>query len=189
MEKKTTATTIAGILILVLIICVGATLSAFKVQKQKVEVKSISIVSADGILVTDKKGREIEELDVKSSSVGVRPATGDEDSVTGVPSTINDAVGTEGAYAVCFVKSDKDWCVKLSSCTLSSGESENLGNVRIAVLDETSESVKGSDIGLCLATSSSIKSDKLTIVVWLDADTTKSIASADIKIGLEVAYI
>ena len=38
MEKKTIATTISGILILVFIIITGATLSAFKVQKEKVEV-------------------------------------------------------------------------------------------------------------------------------------------------------
>lgn len=189
MEKKTIATTIAGVLILVLIISLGATLSAFKVQKQKVEVKSISVVSGDEISVTNKKGKKIEELEIKSSKVGVRPATGDEDKNTGIPSTINDAIGTEGAYAEFFVKSDKNWCVKLLYCSLSSGESENLENVRIAVMDEKSSGVKGSDIGAILTTNENIKDSKVVVVVWLDADTTKSIASADIKIGLEVAYI
>ena len=59
MEKKTIATTISGILILALIISIGATLSAFKVSKEKVEVKSIVVKADTGISITDKDGKQL----------------------------------------------------------------------------------------------------------------------------------
>lgn len=189
MEKKTIATTVAGLLILALIICVGATLSAFKVQKEKVEVKAIAITTSDGISVKNKKGEDITELKVISSGLGVRPATGEEDNTTQVPSTINDNIGSEGAYAVCYINSDSEWCIRLSSCTLTAGEEENLDNIRIAVLDKKSEAIKGSEAGKCLTKGEPTKNKEVTVVVWLDADAKKSIASADIKIQLEVVNI
>ncbi len=188
MEKKTIATTISGILILVFIIITGATLSAFKVQKEKVEVKSIKIQAESGIFITDNNGNEIQELEIKSSAVGVRPATGEEDSVTHVPSTINDAVGTEGAYTTFNIKSDKDYKIVLLSCGLTKGSEENLDNVRIALLDDKSDSIKGSDIGKVLGDGKATTKEEITIAVWLDADTKKSIASADIHIVLAVIY-
>ena len=71
MEKKTIATTISGILILALIISIGATLSAFKVSKEKVEVKSIVVKADTGISITDKDGKQLESLKINSSSIGV----------------------------------------------------------------------------------------------------------------------
>lgn len=189
MEKKTIATTITGILILVLIICVGATLSAFKVQKEKVEVKSIEIFAKDNTSVTNESGESITELKVISSGLGVRPATGEEDNTTQVPSTINDNIGSEGAYATCFINTTTNWCIKLVSCSLTAGEDENLDNIRIAVLDKKSKAIKGSEVGACLTKRESVQNLEVTIVVWLDADAKKSIASADIKIQLEVVNI
>lgn len=188
MEKKTIATTISGLLILIFIIVIGATLSAFKVQKQKVEVKSIKVEAESGILITDKKGKEIVDLEIKSSDVGIRPATGEEDCTTHVPSTINDSVGTEGAYACFKVVSENDFQIILVSCTLSAGHEENIDNIRIASLDDKSECVKGSELGKVVGDGEATDGDEIIIAVWLDADTTKTIASGDIDIVLGVVY-
>lgn len=188
MEKKTIATTISGILILVFIIIIGATLSAFKVEKQKVEVKSLKVEAQPGIIITDKEGIEISELEVKSSAVGIRPATGKEDSETHVPSTINDSVGTEGAYACFKVKSDKDWKIVLVSCEVTAGHKDNIDNIRIASLDDENMSIKGSDVGAVLGDGEAGNDDEVIVAIWLDADTKKSIASGDIHIVLGVVY-
>lgn len=188
MDKKTIATSISGIFVLIFIIAIGATLSAFKVQKEKVEVKSIVVEAEQGIEVADKDGKEITELQIKSSGVGVRPATGEEDNHTQVPSTINDNIGTEGAYAYFYLTAGRDCEIKLLSCSLTAGEKENLDNVRIAILDDKSEAVKGTQAGKVLAEVPQCEKKKITVAVWLDADTRKSIASADINIVLSVAY-
>ena len=188
MEKKTIATTISGILILALIISIGATLSAFKVSKEKVEVKSIVVKADTGISITDKDGKQLESLKINSSSIGVRPATGEEDNKTQVPSTINDNIGTEGAYALFYISTDRPWCIVLNSCSLTAGEDENLDNVRMALLDKKSEAVKGDEIGKTLGCGEGCQDKEITVAVWLDADAKKSIASADIHIELGVIY-
>ncbi len=188
MDKKNIATTISGLLILIFIVVIGTTLSAFKVDKLKVEVKSIKVEAENGIFVIDEKGNSISDLEVKSSKVGVRPATGEEDSSTHIPSTINDSVGTEGAYATFKIKSEKEYKMVLLDCKLTAGEEENLDNVRIAIMDKKSESVKGSELGAVLTVGVAPEPKETVIVVWLDADTTKSIASSDISIVLGIIY-
>ena len=188
MDKKNIATTISGLLVLIFIIVIGATLSAFKVEKLKVEVESIRVEAENGIFVMDEKGNAINELDVKSSKVGVRPATGKENSETHIPSTINDAVGTEGAYATFKIKSDNMFKIVLLDCQVTAGEEDNLQNIRIAIMDKKSESIKGNELGAVLTIDEAKEPKEMVVVVWLDADTTKSIASGDISIVLGIVY-
>lgn len=186
MEKKTIATSMFCVLILIFIVSIGATLSAFKVSKEKVEVKSITVEAGEGVLVADKDGNAITSLKVKSSKIGVRPATGEEDGDTGIPSTINDAVGTEGAYATFFVSSDEDFVIVLNGCTLTQGSEDNLDNVKIAVMDDSSKTVSGTDMGAVIISKSACKKKEMSIVVWLDADTTKTVAGADVLITIGI---
>lgn len=186
MDKKTVALTILCFLVLIFFMGVGSTLSAFSVSRKMVNVSAIKIVAEEGIQILDEEGKAVVELEVKSSSVGVRPATGEEDSETSIPTTVNDAVGTEGAYACFKVTSSSPWKILLSSCTVSVGERDNLENVRIGIMDETGEPHSGKDIGVVLASGEAVDSKSVVVVVWLDKDTTKSIAGADISLQLEV---
>lgn len=186
MNKKTVAIFVLIGLIIVFIISIGATFSAYKVAKDKVEVSSIKIISADGIRITDKDGVVISDLEVKSSEVGVRPATGEEDSATSIPTTVNDGVGTEGAYACFKLSSDSNWEIRLVSVDLSCGEEENLENVRVAIMEEENKPVSGKDVGFVLAKGEVVNEKEIVVVVWLDKDTTKSIKGAQISVEIEV---
>ena len=185
MEKKSVAVTIFSVLVVVFIISIGATLSAFKVEKEKVEVKGITLSASNGILIADEDGNEIFELEVKSSSIGVRPATGEEDCETCIPTTVNDAVGTEGAYSSFKLSASGNWEIVLKSCSLTAGEDENLKNVRVAIMEEKNEPVNGSSLGAVLARGGAVENKEMVVVVWLEKSTTKSIKSADIYIELE----
>ena len=185
MDKKTVATTILCFIILIFFLSVGATVSAFGVAPKKVEVKSISIVSSDGVIVKSQKDEVINELKVKSSSVGVRPATGEEDGSTSIPTTVNDQVGTEGAYGVFKLTANRDWKIILKSCKLTSGE-DNLENVKIAIMEDDAKAKSGKDLGSVLYQGEEATDKCMVVVVWLDKDTTKSIVGADILIELEI---
>lgn len=186
MQKKTTATTVLTILYLFFIVAIGATLSAFKISKEKVEVEKIIINAVEGITITNNKNVKVTELEVKSSAVGVRPATGEEDSETSIPTTVNDAVGTEGSYASFKLSSSADYLIKLKNCYLSNGDVENLENVRVAIMEEENDPVNGANIGAVLAKGNAVANKEMVVVVWLDKDTTKSIKGAKISIELEV---
>lgn len=93
MKNKDLGVAIGAILILFFIVIVGSSLSAFIIAKNKVEVHSILVTTTSSdIKVTDEKGKEISALKIKSSAIGVRPATGDESIETEIPTTINDSV-------------------------------------------------------------------------------------------------
>ena len=185
MEKKTVAITIFACLVLVFIVAIGATLSAFKVSKGKVEVESIIILASDGVKITNDKGEDVSNLEVKSASVGVRPATGEQDPETSIPTTVNNAVGTEGAYACFKVTSNIPYEIVLKSCTFENGYEENLRNVRLGIMGQKNEPIGGNDIGSVLVMGDSANDKETVVVVWLDSDTKKSIAGSKIKLELE----
>ena len=189
MDKKTVAVTVMTILIVVFLIAIGSTISAFKVSRERVVVSEIMIVYNDGVKVTNKDGESIGLLDVKSSAVGVRPATGDEDTETNIPTTVNDAVGTEGAYASFFLTCDTKWEIRLVSCSLTNGTEENLDNVRVAIMEEQNEPVCGEDVGSVLARGEQVNNKEYVIVVWLDQETTLSIKGSKISVVVEIVQI
>ena len=185
MEKKTVAITILLCLTLIFIVAIGATFSSFKVAKERVEVESISIYAADGITITNSDGEVVTNLEVKSAAVGVRPATGEQDPSTSIPTTVNDAVGTEGAYACFKITSSKPYVIRLKSCTFENGYEENVRNVRLGIMEQKNEPVGGNNIGSVLSKGESASEKETVVVVWLDSDTKKSIAGSKIKIELE----
>lgn len=185
MEKKTIAITILLSLTLIFIVSIGATFSAFKVAKERVEVESIFIYAQDGIEITNKDGKIVTSLEVKSAAVGVRPATGEQDPSTSIPTTVNDAVGTEGAYACFKITSLKPYKIILKSCYFENGYEENLRNVRIGIMEQKNEPIGGNDIGAVLSKGESANEKETVIVVWLDSDTKKSIAGSKISIEIE----
>jgi len=185
MDKKTVATTIFACLIVVFIMLTGATISAYKVSKEKVEVSKIDVFAGSGVLVTDKDGNNLTTLKVKSSAVGVRPATGEEDNDTSIPTTVNDAVGTEGAYATFCLTAQGDYQIILKNCSLTNGE-ENLKNVRVAIMEEENEAICGCYKGAVLAKGTNANNKETVVVVWLDKPTTKTIKGAKISLELEI---
>lgn len=186
MYKKTVATTILCFLVLIFLVGTGATISAFGVAPKKVEVKSIKILANSGIIIRSEDGEEIDSLEIKSSSVGVRPATGEEDGKTSIPTTVNDQVGTEGAYGVFKLSSTKAWKIILSSCVLTNGGDENLENIRIAIMEDDAEAKSGIEVGKVLYSGDAVEDRCMVVVVWLDKDTTKSVEGADIIVELEI---
>lgn len=188
MKKRTMAIMALSCLVLSFIVSIGATFSAYKVAKEKVVVESVKIYASDGIRVVGKDGKAITNLDIKSSSVGVRPATGEEDSSTSIPTTVNDSVGTEGAYAWFSLTSPSAYKICLKSCWFENGYEDNIENVRIAIMEKENKPVNGSNIGSVLATGEAVTDEEVVVVIWLDKDTTKTIAGSKIKIEIEVQY-
>ena len=187
--KKNIGTALTIVFVLLFIVSIGATLSAFKVVELKVEVAKISVYSSDGILVKDKEGNNITDLKVKSSAVGIRPSTGEEINGSDIPSTINDEVGTEGAYASFYVTSSVPFKVVLAGCLVSKGSKENLDNIKIAMMEENGVAITGADVMATIWQYEPCEERLVSIVVWLDPKTTESIAGGDIEISISLEAV
>ena len=188
MEKKTIATTISVILVIILIAIIGSTLAYERVDKNKIEVKAIDIVNSEGIIVTNKKKKVIDSLEIKSNEIGVRPSTGRQDSKTNIPSTVNDTISTEGAYGIFLLTSDKPYKISLIDAYCTNGDSENRDNVFIGVMDDKSEAISIDKIGNVLSRGDSANEKEIIIVAWLDGDATGSLKGADIYFKIKIDY-
>lgn len=188
MEKKTIATTISVLLTLFFVSIIGATFSTYLVMKRKIEVESISLSIGEGIIVADKKGKQILTLEIKSKEIGMRPVTGEQDSKTNVPSTINDSISTEGAYAKFFLTTLSAYEIRLKSVWVTNGFEENKDNIFIGFLEDSSEAVSIDKIGAVISRGDRVTNREMIIVIWLDPDVTNSLIGADISVELEIVH-
>lgn len=191
MKNKDLGVAIGAILILFFIVIVGSSLSAFIIAKNKVEVHSILVTTTNSdIKVTDEKDKDISALKIKSSAIGVRPATGDESIETEIPTTINDSVGTEGAYGCFKLTTTGGYRIILKGLSVTKGSAENLDNIKIAVMDDHDIAVCGADVNAEMCRSEAAVTNKeIVIVVWLDEATTKSIAGGQISAEISIEPI
>lgn len=184
MERRDVGYAIAYFLSFVFIAVIGISFSVFKDQKQRVEVKTIDVVASDGITLKsgNKTGNRL-SLVVHSPKVGTKPVSGELDTQTDIPFTVNDQVGSEGAYAKFEVKSDSPYSILLSKVK-GVPESE-LDNVKISVTGSEKKAFSAKDIGQVLFEAD--ESKKFTILIWLDQHTSNKIVGSKIEIELYVA--
>lgn len=189
MEKKTIATTISLILTLFFVAIIGSTLSTYVVMKKKIEVEEIVLSIGEGIFVADKKGKQISKLEIKSKEIGMRPVTGEQNEKTNIPSTINDTISTEGAYAKFFLTTLSAYEIRLKSVWVSNGYDENKDNIFIGFHDDNSESVSIDKVGAVISRGERVTHREMIVVIWLDPDVTKSLIGADIIVELEIVHV
>ena len=100
MYKKNLATTMAAILSALTFIVIGSCFSAFLYKDEIVKVENPKVFLSEGMAIFDEEGdKTIDELKLSTMKLGLKPATGEEDPVTNIPSTITDKQGTEGVYS------------------------------------------------------------------------------------------
>lgn len=100
MNKNNTAITMITILCALFFIVIGSCFSAFLYAKEIVKVENVNVVKTGNVLVFDKSGeKQIEKLELSKMKLGLKPATGEEDAESKIPSTVHDHHGSEGVYA------------------------------------------------------------------------------------------
>ena len=188
MERRDIGYAIAYILSFVFMATIGISFSVFKDQKQRVEVKSITVSSEEGIIIkAANKTGDVFALDVHSPKVGTKPASGELDTQTDIPFTVNDQVGSEGAYAKFEIESDSG-CKIILQNVKGVPESE-LDNVKISVTGTENKPFSAKDIGKTLFQANDVlKNKKFTVLVWLDQHTSNKIVGSKIEIELSVVH-
>lgn len=189
MQKKTVATTLTAVLVLFFITIIGSCFSAYIVHKNKIELKEIKVYTGSGIVVADKKDKQISSLKICSSEMGVRPATGEQNRDTNIPSTVNNSIGTEGAYGVFFLTTESAYEIRLKSVSVTNGLENNEDNIYVGVMDDDSEAINFEKMGSVLYKGDKATKKEIVIVSWLDGDVSKSIVGADIFIEIEIVLV
>ncbi|MBR7172578.1 MAG: hypothetical protein IKD36_02165 [Clostridia bacterium] len=107
MNKKSVSASILVMFLALVFAVVGACFAIFVYKDKMIKFQEIKVVAASSIEVFDdeKLENKISKLKLSDMKLGLKPATGDLDEETKIPSTITDKNGSEGYYEKIYVKS------------------------------------------------------------------------------------
>lgn len=191
MNKNNTAITVTTILCALFFIVIGSCFSAFLYADEMVKIEMVNIITAESVFVFDKDGKnEIKKLELSTMKLGLKPATGEEDATTKIPTTVHDKQGTEGVFAKFKVKSENGAKIYVTNIKFSGDVSEKVieeerENIMVSIsqISESTNSLKEEKVLLGELQGGDEKVD-LTLFVWLSASISDKFNSESISFDL-----
>lgn len=197
MDKKSVSASLLIIYLGILFSVIGVCFSSFVYTKNKTEVTSVALSNSAGVQIfkDEKFTKTINKLSLSDMDVGLKPATGEVDAETQIPSTITDQGTSEGYYASVFVKADADFKLVVKDIKIETDKNETEAkeqrkNIFIAVKDTKNaiksleedefELVKFSDVS---------ETQKITFLIWLGSLASDSLVGAKISFTIEFASV
>lgn len=193
MEKKSVAASILVLFLAITFSVVGACFSYFVFTDTKIEVKCVKIVAGAGINVFADKELKIkaDELKLSKMELGLKPATGEVDAETLVPSTINDTGTSEGYYATVYVEKGQNFKVKIKNISIESKQNktevkEQRKNVFVSIKDvkDSTKSLEKEEVDLA-GFENVTENKELVFMIWLSAFADETLQGAKISFDLE----
>lgn len=185
------AKTATTMLCALLFIVIGSCFSAFLYKSEIVKAENPKIVVSSGISVYDEKGDKIiSELKLSKMKLGLKPATGEEDAETDIPTTVHEKQGSEGVYAVFNLLAPSGSNIYITNIKIEgevdekiiASEKENI-KVSIKEIDKSTTSLKEDKVFLGKTEATSNKT-KYTFLIWLSSKIDKKFNSATISFDL-----
>ena len=178
------ATTLCGLLFII----IGSCFSSFLYRKEMINVENPVIFASQEVKIFNKKGdKEVGYLELSKLKPGLKPATGEEDVETNIPSTVHDKQGTEGLYGTIKVLAISGANIVIRNVKITGIENqENIDvekqNIYVAIkeISGSAKSLVEKEINLTELNSSNEKVE-LTFYVWLSGKASKSLESATIS--------
>lgn len=191
MNKNNTAITITTILCALLFIVVGSCFSAFLYADEIVKCENPNIIVSGDIKIFDAKGQKsIEKLTLSKMKLGLKPATGEEDAETKIPTTVHDKQGSEGVYARFMINAPSGAKIYVTNVKFEGDVPGNVleeerENVMVAIseINESTVSLK-TDKTLLGQISPTSDNKKLTFYIWLSASISDDFNSETISFDL-----
>lgn len=197
MNKKSVSATILILYLALIFSVIGASFSTFVYSKTKVLVSAVNVIATEGVGVfyDEKLTQKADKLKLSSMELGLKPATGEVDSETQIPSTITDQGTSEGYYATVFVKSQVNFGVVIKNIVIESSHDANIileerKNIFVSIKDvkDSTKSLEENEIELSRFLDSS-KIEKITFLIWLGAFASDELEGAKISFDIEFCAI
>lgn len=197
MNKKSVAASTLVVFMAIFFAVIGICFSNFVFKDTKIEVTRVEVASSEGLKVFEDEDltKEVTELKLSNMELGIKPATGELDADTKIPSTVTDQGTSEGYYSTVYVKVEGDFKVVVGNVKIESkknildveAERENI----FVALKDVEEAVKSLETdGVELAKFQDVQGmQKLTFFIWLDALSGDALEGAKISFELEFILI
>jgi hypothetical protein len=193
MEKKSVAATILVIFLSLIFSVIGICFSVFVYSDIKILISKVSIVSASGINVFEDNEltKKVESLKLSDMELGLKPATGELDEETQIPSTINDDGTSEGYYATIYVSAEQNFKIVVKDVVIETKKdqieaNEQRKNIFVSIKDRknTTKSIENDETELATFENVS-ETQKLTFFIWLGSLASDALEGSKISFTLE----
>ena len=197
MDKKSVSASLLIVYLASLFALVGSCFYAFVFKDKQIKVESVNILTVEGVSVFNDKDKKEQStsLNLSNMELGIRPATGEINQETQVPSTINDTNTSEGYYAKVFVDSNKNYKIIIKDIKVKTQKNEidakeQLKNVFISLKDikNTTKALEEDEFELVNFQDVS-ETQELVFLIWLGALADDVLQGAKISFSLSFEEI
>lgn len=197
MNKKSVSATILVLFMALFFAVVGTCFYTFVYEKTRTLVTAVGLIKDDNIKIfsDEKLKKELSKLKLSNMDIGLKPATGEVDEETQIPSTIDDKGTSEGYYSTVYVKANGNFRVQLSNIVIKSDNDENLieeekKNIFVAVMDLKNSVKTLENDGVEICRYSDVSSPiKITFLIWLGSLASDELVGARISFDIKFVSI
>ena len=197
MSKKSTSATILILFLALTFSVIGACFMTFVYKDTKIEFDDIKVIAVTGIEVFDdeKMTYKINKLKLSDMKLGLKPATGELDPETKIPSTITDEGTSEGYYETIYVKSSSAFKVVINNIEIDNNKDESKANdereyifVSIKGVADSTKSLEQNEVQLASFDGAEVP-QKLTFLFWLDSLSGEELVGSKISFDINLVAI
>lgn len=193
MEKKSVSATILVIYLALIFSVIGACFSSFVFAYTKIEVESVALSSSNGIELFEDKNltKKANKLKLSNMDLGLKPATGELDAESGIPSTITNEGTSEGYYAEIYLKATSNCRVVVKNINIDTERNkleanEERKSIYVSILDvkNTTKSLEDDEVELVVFENVT-EPKKLVFLIWLDSLAGDELEGAKISFDID----
>lgn len=195
MNKRSISATILILFMSLFFAVVGSSFYYFEYESKKTVVANVGIIADEniGIFYDKDLKKTATRLKLSDMELGLKPATGEVDSETQIPSTITNQGTSEGYYATIYVKTEGNFRVQLSNIKIESDHDEVLikeerKNIFIGVQDlkNSVKTLENDGVEICRFGDVS-DTIKITFLIWLGSLASDELEGA--KISFDIKFV
>ena len=197
MNKKSVSATILIMFLVLFFSVVGSCFSFFVYKYSRTLVENVVLAADESIEIYEDEElkKRISQLKLSDMELGLKPATGEVDAETQVPSTIDDNGTSEGYYSTIYVKSLGNFRISISNIMIESDHDETLvkeerKNIYIGIKDlkNSVKTLEHDGIEICRYSDVS-KPIKITFLIWLGSFASEELEGAKISFDIDFVAI
>lgn len=198
MNKKSVSATILILFMALFFSVVGTCFYTFVYDRTRTLVTAVGVINDENIQVfsDEKLKRKVSGLKLSNMDIGLKPATGEVDSETQIPSTIDDKGTSEGYYSTVYVVASGKFRIQLSNIQIKSDHDEELieeekKNIFVGIMDlkNSVKTLENDGIEICRYVDVSSEPIKITFLIWLGSLASDELEGARISFDIKFVSI
>ena len=193
MNKRSVSASILVLFIALVFAVIGASFSSFVYKDKMIKFEEIKVIASSGIDIFEDKdyGKKIEKLKLSKMELGLKPATGELDAETKIPSTVTDDGTSEGYYEKLYVKANSAYKILIKNITIENKKDKSAANkerenIFVAIKDvKNSTKSLEKDIVEIASISEGFEQKELVFMFWLSSFSGKELVGSKINFDIE----